>query len=117
METMELGVSIIVDGDECEWECVVEYTYCRASRGARDSLGGIANAGPPLEPDEPAYAEIQSVIAHRLHYNRETKRHERDYGPFDLWPLLSEEQGEHIQEQAAREYEERRSGGEPRERE
>ena len=28
------------------------------SKGARDSLGGVPGAGPPLEPDEPADFEI-----------------------------------------------------------
>jgi hypothetical protein len=41
---------------------VVNYTFTSASRGARDSLGGKRGAGPPLEPDEPAEVEIESVI-------------------------------------------------------
>lgn len=40
----------------------VGYTPVPAHRGARDSLGGKANAGPPLEPDEPAYIEINEVL-------------------------------------------------------
>ena len=46
---------------ECEVEVEVEYTYHRARRGARDSLCGKRGAGPPLEPDEPAEIEIDSV--------------------------------------------------------
>ena len=46
---------------ECEVEIEVEYTYHRARRGARDSLCGKRGAGPPLEPDEPAEIEIDSV--------------------------------------------------------
>ena len=45
----------------CEVEIEVEYTYHRARRGARDSLCGKRGAGPPLEPDEPAEIEIDSV--------------------------------------------------------
>ena len=36
-------------------------TYVPPSRGARDSLGGIAGAGPALEPDEPPDFEIDTV--------------------------------------------------------
>ena len=44
-----------------EVEVQVEYTYHSACRGARDSLGGIRGAGPPLEPDEDEYVELSSV--------------------------------------------------------
>jgi hypothetical protein len=47
------------DGDDLEVE--VEYTFSKGCRGARDSLGGKAGAGPPLEPDEPDEVEIDSV--------------------------------------------------------
>jgi len=50
-------ISIEVDGVSL----LVEYTYHKASRGARDSLGGIAGAGPPLEPDEPESVDVESV--------------------------------------------------------
>ena len=39
----------------------VQYTAFPASKGARDSLCGVRNAGPPLEPDEPAHVEIDAV--------------------------------------------------------
>jgi hypothetical protein len=39
----------------------VQYTYHRARRGSRDSLGGTRGAGPPLEPDEPEKINIESV--------------------------------------------------------
>ena len=42
-------------------DLTVSYEYHRACKGAMDSLGGIIGAGPPLEPDEPAYVEICSV--------------------------------------------------------
>jgi hypothetical protein len=47
------------DGDDLEVE--VEYTFSKGCRGARDSLGGKAGAGPPLEPDEPDQILIDSV--------------------------------------------------------
>jgi len=47
---------------EEEIEIEVEYTAHRAHRGMRDSLGGKAGAGPPLEPDEDAYVEIDEVF-------------------------------------------------------
>lgn len=36
--------------------CEIEYHYYRGCRGARDG-----KYGPPLEPDEPADVEIESV--------------------------------------------------------
>ena len=41
-----------------EIEVEVSYDAWPASRGARDSLGGKAGAGPPLEPDDPGGIEI-----------------------------------------------------------
>ena len=41
-----------------EVEVEVSYDAWPASRGARDSLGGKAGAGPPLEPDDPGGIEI-----------------------------------------------------------
>lgn len=39
----------------------VTYTFFPPSKGARDSLMGIPKAGPPIEPDEPGYAEVHAV--------------------------------------------------------
>ena len=44
-----------------EIELEVEYKFHRGGPGARDSLGGKANAGPPLEPDDPGEMEITSI--------------------------------------------------------
>ena len=55
----EYETTVERDGEEIP--VTVEYTYHRATRGARDSLCGIRGAGPPLEPDEPAWAEIDKV--------------------------------------------------------
>ena len=43
-------------------ELLVKFDYCRAHKGARDSLGGVRGAGPPLEPDEPESIEINEVF-------------------------------------------------------
>lgn len=45
-----------------EFPLEVRYTFYPACQGARDSLGGVRGAGPPLEPDEPASVEIDDVI-------------------------------------------------------
>lgn len=55
----EYETTVERDGEEIP--VTVEYTYHRASRGARDSLCGRRGAGAPLEPDEPAWAEIDRV--------------------------------------------------------
>lgn len=57
MTTLQTTISI----DGVETDVTVRYTYHKASRGARDSLGGVAGAGPALEPDEPADVEIEDV--------------------------------------------------------
>lgn len=44
-----------------ELELEVQYTAFPASKGARDSLCGVRDAGPQLEPDEPAHVEIDAV--------------------------------------------------------
>ena len=44
-----------------EIELDVEYKFHKGGPGARDSLGGKANAGPPLEPDDPGEMEILSI--------------------------------------------------------
>lgn len=49
------------NGNEVEVEVEVAYSFTSACRGRRDSLGGRANAGPPLEPDSPAEVEVLSV--------------------------------------------------------
>ena len=51
------------NGDEVEVSVVVEYSYYKGCRGARDSLGGVRRAGPPLEPDDPPEVEILKVTA------------------------------------------------------
>jgi hypothetical protein len=53
------------DGKDGEVEIYVRasYAYHPACRGQRDSLGGKRGAGPPLEPDEPAYVEVEQVFA------------------------------------------------------
>ena len=44
-----------------EIELEVEYKFHKGGPGARDSLCGKANAGPPLEPDDPGEMEITSI--------------------------------------------------------
>lgn len=48
------------DGSEEEIPVCVEYTFCPAFRG-RHSMIGACCVGPPLEPDEPAYVDIELV--------------------------------------------------------
>ena len=51
-------VTITVERDGLEHDVQVEFEYHRAHRGARDSLGGVRGAGPPLEQDEPEELEF-----------------------------------------------------------
>lgn len=42
--------------DDTETVVTVTYTFHRACAGSRDGL-----TGPPIEPDEPAHCEIESI--------------------------------------------------------
>lgn len=53
--------SITITRDEIEIPVDVDFTFHPAYRGRRDSLCGKRGAGPPLEPDEDASFEINSV--------------------------------------------------------
>jgi hypothetical protein len=53
--------SITITRDDIDIPVDVDFTFYPAYRGRRDSIGGVRNAGPPLEPDEPASIEINSV--------------------------------------------------------
>lgn len=57
--TVELEVTRFdEDGSTLKFDVEVELEIIPGHRGARDRLSGIRGAGPPLEPDEPATAEI-----------------------------------------------------------
>lgn len=60
MRTQNTIIALEIDGETSEY--YIEYEYYRACRGARDSLGGMPGAGPPLEPDEPEHCEIIGVM-------------------------------------------------------
>jgi len=62
---------------ELELKIIVEYTYHRACRGARDSLGGVRGAGPPLEPDEDEHVDIDSVKCQGHEIEIDDKERER----------------------------------------
>ena len=57
---MSTLTTTLTRGDE-SIEVEVEYSFSKGRRGARDSLGGVHGAGPPLEPDDPPKIEIRSV--------------------------------------------------------
>lgn len=48
-------------GSDIDIDIEVEYVVRPGCRGRRDSLCGVAGAGPALEPDEPATVEIISA--------------------------------------------------------
>jgi hypothetical protein len=50
-----------IERDDIEFPVTVEYNYYPGCKGARDSLGGVRGAGPPLEPDDPPELEILHV--------------------------------------------------------
>jgi hypothetical protein len=50
------------DENDEEIDVDVYYTFYMGCRGARDSLGGVRGAGPPLEPDDEPEIEINKII-------------------------------------------------------
>ena len=101
--TLDVSLSLTVDGHEAEWEAVVTYEYRPAIRGYRGRYG------EQMEPDEDAHCEIVSVTATRLRYDDATKRHVSDGAPVNMMPLLSRSQREALEEAALRDHEERRA--------
>ena len=64
-------------------ELNVEYEIIagKTTMGARDSLGGVPGAGPPLEPDETEYgAEIVKVTL----FDVDLTHHFKHIGPVDV---------------------------------
>ena len=102
MNTLDLPVSLTIDGHEAEWEAVVTYEYHPPIRGYRGRYG------EQMEPDEDAHCEIVSVTATRLRYDDATKRHVSDGEPVKMMPLLSRSQVEALEETALRDHDERR---------
>src|SRR5688572_28893482 len=47
---------------ETDQNLKVEWSLYPGCRGARDSCGGVAGAGPALEPDEPAELEFIKAV-------------------------------------------------------
>jgi hypothetical protein len=90
VEIMATFTSYICRGPEgeTEIEVEVEYRVMRAYKGARDSLGGVPNAGPPLEPDEEGGIELENVTDAAgveyeltdLEYERFREEAETDFG-------------------------------------
>lgn len=60
---MSATIETTIEREESDVVVRVEYECSRGCKGARDSLGGVRGAGPPLEPDEPASVEIISVLS------------------------------------------------------
>jgi hypothetical protein len=50
------------EGEEIELTVRAFYNHYTGSHGARDSICGIRNAGPALEPDEPPEIEIVKAM-------------------------------------------------------
>jgi hypothetical protein len=76
-----------IERDDKEIKLEITYSAYKGCRGARDSLGGKAGAGPPLEPDEPPSIEIESVIDMETGADFELTRAEENKIENELWDL------------------------------
>jgi hypothetical protein len=79
-----------IERDDQEIKLEVEYSAYKGCKGARDSLGGKAGAGPPLEPDEPPSIEIESVINMETGEGVELTRNEENKIENELWDKLGD---------------------------
>ena len=64
----------------------VTYSASKGGPGRRDSLMGKANAGPPLEPDEPPSIEIESITCNGVDF--EPTKEQREKIEQDCWEDL-----------------------------
>lgn len=92
MGTYSTGGTLSIRGQDADLIIEVDYDFIRASKGARDSLGGVRGAGPPLEPDEPAHCELTEARAWT-----DPKAGPDDPG-VNIWTLLTKDQREALEE-------------------
>lgn len=51
----------VIEVEGLDMPVIVHYERIPGRRGARDTLCGVRNAGPPLEPDEPPMIELGKI--------------------------------------------------------
>lgn len=83
-----IKTSILVDEDDIDVK--VAYQFHSACRGARDSLCGVRNAGPQLEPDEPASVEILKIFNIATGAEIEVDKEQEEALIEDVFEALSE---------------------------
>jgi hypothetical protein len=79
-----------IERDDKEIKIEVEYSAYKGCRGARDSLGGKAGAGPQLEPDEPPSIEIESATNIETGEDVELTKSEENKIESELWDELGD---------------------------
>ena len=78
------------DADDKEHQIQVEFTVWHGCRGARDSLGGVRGAGPPLEPDEDPEIEITAITLVATGTEIEVSEKDTDRIVEECWQYLEE---------------------------
>jgi len=74
-----------IQRDDEEIKLEITYSTYKGCRGARDSCGGKAGAGPALEPDEEPSIEIESVIDMETGFDFELTRAEENKIENEIW--------------------------------
>lgn len=88
--TIQTQLSRTVDHHHVDEPITVEFKYYSGCRGARDSLGGIRGAGPPLEPDDPPEIEILKTFNTETGHEVELSSKEYDLVLEECWDALRE---------------------------
>lgn len=76
---------------ETDQNLKIEWIYYPPCRGARDSCGGVAGAGPALEPDDPAELEFIKAYDEQTGEEVELTESEQDTAREKAWEEMSEQ--------------------------
>ena len=92
MKTYEITLERDYYKHTVEIDVIIEYNVTPGCKGARDSLCGKRNAGPPLEPDEPPELEILRTYDKRTGHDVELTQEEEERAIIEIWEDVADNQ-------------------------